>query len=650
MKQKLLTMFLALVLAVVLLPVIALAEETGDVTGGGDELQTTTETPSQEVTPTPTVTLTPTPTVTPTPTPTVTPTPTPTVTPMPTPTVTPTPTPTVTPTPTPTVTPTPTPTVTPTPTPTATPTPTHNTGSSQNLGNISRSEAQSRYGISLSATSVDFGTSYLKSEVPSQYVTLTNNSSVPILVWDTDVIPESVEGVISASASTDIVRPGDSIRVSAHLRTNQVCSGTASVNLMIILDPYTGIWIGSGGIGIGPAVDYFTLTDAFTVRYNVEGFADSGSEGFSLSTGSLDFGTQNSEANRWDVEKTITITNTGKFPFRLDCQIEDGDGTDGETATDIFWCREGWRLEPGESDTIKVGLRGSTKTPGTVTGKLRVTATYLAGDIGQSQDVEKSQTVDLSVKFLINGGYLVKNLNSGTVYGSTIGPDGQKVKTMEVKEGGSATLKFVANPGYHLLNVYVDDTCLGPVDSYTFQNVRENHTFKPVFGVGAGPSSWAVKQVSQAVDAGLVPDNLQTQYTKTATRAEFCALAVELYETVKGAEITERATFSDTYDVNVQKMAALGVVNGIGNGKFNPDGQLTREQAATMLARLAEVIGKPLTASAPTFADNDAISSWAFDAVGQVKGAGIMDGIGGNTFSPQQPYTREQCMMTTLRM
>ena len=160
---------------------------------------------------------------------------------------------------------------------------------------------------------------------------------------------------------------------------------------------------------------YFTLTDAFTVRYNVEGFADSGSEGFSLSTGSLDFGTQNSEANRWDVEKTITITNTGKFPFRLDCQIEDGDGTDGETATDIFWCREGWRLEPGESDTIKVGLRGSTKTPGTVTGKLRVTATYLAGDIGRSQDVEKSQTVDLSVKFLSNGGYLVKNLNSGTV-------------------------------------------------------------------------------------------------------------------------------------------------------------------------------------------------------------------------------------------
>lgn len=535
-------------------------------------------------------------------------------------------------------------------TPTPTPTPTHNTGSSQNLGNISRSEAQSRYGISLSTTSVDFDTSYLKSEVPTQYVTLTNNGSVPILVWDTDVIPESVEGVISVLAATDIIRPGESIRVSARLRTNQVCSGTASVNLMIILDPYTGIWIGSGGIGIGPAGDYFTLTDAFTVQYNVKGFADSGSEGFSLSTSSLDFGTQNGGVEYRDVEKTVTITNTGKFPFRLDFQIEDGDGTDGEAATDTFWHRGPWSLDPGESADITVELLNGTYTPGTVTGRMRVTATYRASDIGQSQDVEKSQTVDLKVKFLTNGGYLVKNLNSGTVYGSTIGPDGEKVKTLEVKEGGSATLKFVANPGYHLLNVYVDDTCLGPVDSYTFQNVRANHTFKPVFGVGAGPSSWAAKQVSQAVAAGLVPQNLQTQYTKTATRAEFCALAVELYETVKGAGITERATFTDTYDVNVQKMAALGVVNGIGNGRFNPEGQLTREQAATMLARLAEVIGKPLSASAPTFADNSSISSWAFDAVGQVKRAGIMDGIGNNTFSPQQPYTREQCMMTTLRM
>ena len=122
--------------------------------------------------------------------------------------------------------------------------------------------------------------------------------------------------------------------------------------------------------------------------------------------------------------------------------------------------------------------------------------------------------------------------------------------------------------------------------------------------------------MSQAISAGIVPDSLQSQYTQPTTRAQFCALAVEVYETVKGAEITQRATFTDTTDVNVQKMGALGIVTGVGGGKFNPDGTLTREQAATMLSRLAEAVGKPLPAQAPTFADNASVSSWAFDAVG----------------------------------
>ena len=167
---------------------------------------------------------------------------------------------------------------------------------------------------------------------------------------------------------------------------------------------------------------------------------------------------------------------------------------------------------------------------------------------------------------------------------------------------------------------------------------------------GDTPSSWAVEQVNAAISAGIVPDTLQSRYTAPATRAEFCALAVELYETVTGGEITARAQFSDTTDVNVQKMAGLGVVNGVGSGQFNPDGQLTREQAATMLARLAEAMGRPLPAADPTFADNASISSWAADAVGQMQAAGIMDGTGDNQFSPQSSYTREQSILTALRL
>jgi len=99
-----------------------------------------------------------------------------------------------------------------------------------------------------------------------------------------------------------------------------------------------------------------------------------------------------------------------------------------------------------------------------------------------------------------------------------------------------------------------------------------------------------------------------------------------------------------------KKMGYLGVVTGVGNGNFNPNGMLTREQAAVMIVRLSDAIGQPLQPSASTFADNAQISSWAVDAVGQMQATGIMGGVGDNNFAPQGDYTREQSIITILRL
>jgi hypothetical protein len=83
---------------------------------------------------------------------------------------------------------------------------------------------------------------------------------------------------------------------------------------------------------------------------------------------------------------------------------------------------------------------------------------------------------------------------------------------------------------------------------------------------------------------------------------------------------------------------------------FSPDTQLTREQAATMLCHLANAAGKPLTEKTAAFNDNSAISTWAIEYVGQVQSAGIMGGVGENTFAPKSPYTREQSIITALKL
>lgn len=163
-------------------------------------------------------------------------------------------------------------------------------------------------------------------------------------------------------------------------------------------------------------------------------------------------------------------------------------------------------------------------------------------------------------------------------------------------------------------------------------------------------SDWSREALETALDLGLIPEKLQECYRDPATRREFCALGVRLYETIKGETISGRKYFDDTVDENVEKMAALGVVSGVGGGKFDPDSTITREQAAIMLANLMKALGKELDASAPAFADGGEIHDWAAAQVGAVQAAGIMNGVGSDRFDPLGSYTREQSIATMLRL
>jgi len=194
---------------------------------------------------------------------------------------------------------------------------------------------------------------------------------------------------------------------------------------------------------------------------------------------------------------------------------------------------------------------------------------------------------------------------------------------------------------------------VGNVDDSVLRAYNQAHNQAPYDVNGpdlSTASTWAHEGITSAVAAGLVPLSLQNYYTNNITRAEFTALAVLLYETVTGREIAGRVTFSDTNDVNVQKAAYIGIVSGTGNNNFSPDLPFNREQAAVILSRLADVIGQPLPQAAAAFADNAQISPWASDSAGQVQAAEIMGGVGDNIFSPQAAFTREQSIVTILRL
>jgi len=163
------------------------------------------------------------------------------------------------------------------------------------------------------------------------------------------------------------------------------------------------------------------------------------------------------------------------------------------------------------------------------------------------------------------------------------------------------------------------------------------------------PSRWAAEAVEEAISLGLVPTNLQSNFQMPITRAEFAALAVALYEYHHGT-IFGIASFTDTTNTAVEKAAYIGIVSGIGGGRFNPDGILIREQAAVLLHRLLQVLGHSLPTRPSTFTDDASIASWARLYVGAIQLAGIMGGVGNNMFSPRGTYTREQSIVTMMRL
>lgn len=550
---------------------------------------------------------------------------------------------------------------------------------SDDAGTLSPSEAKSQYGISISPSYVDFGSCFVGDKVDPITITITNNGSHSVdldyrggLKCDDKVLHVYDYG------SKDLA-PGESRDLKVRLDTWDAASGTAHMEARLLLDGRA--WAGTvgGGFGVGKSGTSLNISDFLTVDYEVKDLSDAeeGDIDWTISAGSIDFGVSDvpfEGAGFHKAEKeTITITNQGSFPFRLEAEV-DTSACERKDKDRIFKTTIGsdYRMvKAGESTEVIVWADSGSWSPGVVEGVLKFTAYY--PDSKERNTI--TADIPLSIKYLYDGGYVIAN-RSDNSYGTVKTSDGisrdpySGSSRFTAKEGSSVT--FVMTPydstAYHVSDIKINGKSVGTSglvnNTYTISNIRDNYEFEAVYAPGAAPipqqpatgaaepAGWAKVFVDRAIAERLLPAELQSAYDQPITRREFCLLSDALYTKVKGgaAPVDATVTFTDTTDPAILRMASAKVVNGVGNELFDPNGQLTREQAATMLSRLAAALGKPLTDSAPTFDDNGSVAGWASAAVGQMQLSGIMSGTGNNQFSPQQSYTREQSVVTIVRM
>ena len=130
------------------------------------------------------------------------------------------------------------------------------------------------------------------------------------------------------------------------------------------------------------------------------------------------------------------------------------------------------------------------------------------------------------------------------------------------------------------------------------------------------------------------------------------AMFVTVLGRMAGVEAADYAGATDFIDVAegtwyapfVKWAARYGITTGTGNGKFLPDGKITREEMAVFFVRYFETFDampKADTTVTTKPADLDEVSSWAQDAVGKLWALGLLNGDGVN-FAPKDKATRAQ--------
>jgi beta-glucosidase len=167
---------------------------------------------------------------------------------------------------------------------------------------------------------------------------------------------------------------------------------------------------------------------------------------------------------------------------------------------------------------------------------------------------------------------------------------------------------------------------------------------------------WAQNNIEILATAGIIHGKTESLFVPDAsiTRAEFIALIVRALEYAMvdlTVEDTAQTSFTDLeagawYVEEVQYAAQLGIVKGTGDGKFNPNSNITREQVAAIIGRTYALYDGEYSVDADsilsTYTDKDTISDWAKNDVALLVVLKVINGVSTYKMGPLENATRAQ--------
>jgi hypothetical protein len=168
-------------------------------------------------------------------------------------------------------------------------------------------------------------------------------------------------------------------------------------------------------------------------------------------------------------------------------------------------------------------------------------------------------------------------------------------------------------------------------------------------------ADWARDEIETLASRGLIYGITNNSYKPegSITRAEFTALIVRsLYmDSSKSKDTFSDVSKDSWYADAVETAYELELIFGTTQDRFEPNKNINREELATIVYRLYQYKGgKEIPGSSKiTLTDQSEISSYAKEAVNFTLNSGIMVG-NGDKFDPQRSTTRQEAAVVIYRL
>ena len=357
-----------------------------------------------------------------------------------------------------------------------------------------------------------------------------------------------------------------------------------------------------------------------------------------------------------DFKFTVKATNSGGSDTKeLTIKIADAEPAKYHNVT-LSGAGTGATGAGNHAEGTTVNIYAGTKSGYTFNGWTSDDVTVLSASSKNASFVMPDKDVTVKANWVYTGGgssgggYTYYTIKATAGVNGSISPTGN----VSVREGRDQTFTITPDKGYAVAKVLIDSKNVGAVKSYTFENVKKNHTIEVVFMKASGnpqtgvfvdvpEGSYYEEAVNWAVEKGITTGTDATHFSPDGicTRAQ----AVTFLWRAAGSPAAKSAVmpFTDVKAGSYYYDAVLwavenGITKGTSDTMFSPDATCSRAQIVTFLWRSQK---SPAAGTANPFTDVKASAYYA-DAVLWAVKEDVTKGTTNTTFSPDANCTRAQ--------